>query len=798
PGDPDHVVPVAETFHEQTDEELTEKEAKQMEADDHAIQTILIGLPEDIYDAVDSCETAQEIWLRVQQMMKGFDIGIQEKKAKMESTCYHCSQTKYLHEVDYTQLYDFLKCNQVEVTYIQQPLPNNNYNPQPSFNQNYMQQPMINLDDISDLTTVMSMLLVLIAKSFKLKYSTPTNNNQRISSNPRNRQITQPGMNMGQDRQMQMVGVQNPSVQNVRNPNGLIVIPGIANPNANQNRNGNANCILMANLYQASTSGTQTDKAHVYDSDGSAEFLKEAAKFVQDFRSLANEADESLAKHKALEFVIECLLRAILQAQLGDLKGKSKDTPCVSDTLDPLSRKLENENVKLEFQVLNYANENVHLKTTHKNLFDSINVTRTQTKSTIDSLQDKLHNTIYENGKLRAQLFDKVSEQKDTTQGTSVNTKFTKQSILRKPPSSSKSKLYSVTQQRTNPITISQPSVIHKQNVNFDSNGLSSTGVDNTAKTRRPQPKSNTKNNKVPSTSKSSCIKNKEVEVEEHPRKLLLSKKKKHMSSECNNIKLAIRNDKSEVVCAMESIDNGLARFNTFITSLKALDEVLDELIDNLKVHEVVMEKDFEIYRAKKERVKSIALKAKKESSDDETLTSRSDDEEYDMAIRNFKKFFRRKESNDLTSLSLDELIGNLKVYKVIIKKDSEMVKGKREQNRSLALKAKKESNDEDSLTSNSEDEEYAMAVRDFKFFFKRRGRFVRQSHDERKSSQRNKEDKNGKSKRKYFKCGDLNHLIGECPKLSRNYNQRAFVGGSWSDSDEDEEEKTKDEKSYG
>ncbi|GJU03836.1 ribonuclease H-like domain-containing protein [Tanacetum coccineum] len=95
------------------------------------------------------------------------------------------------------------------------------------------------------------------------------------------------------------------------------------------------------------------------------------------------------------------------------------------------------------------------------------------------------------------------------------------------------------------------------------------------------------------------------------------------------------------------------------------------------------------------------------------------------------------EEIKDLTSLSLDELIGNLKVYEVIIMKDSEMVKGKREQNRSLALKAKKESSD---------------------------GR-------------------------------NPNHLIGECPKLSRNYNQRAFVGGSWSDSDEDEEEKTKDEK---
>nr|GEU84347.1 hypothetical protein [Tanacetum cinerariifolium] len=41
-----------------TDDELTKKELKQIEADDQAIQTILLGLPEDIYAAVDSCETA--------------------------------------------------------------------------------------------------------------------------------------------------------------------------------------------------------------------------------------------------------------------------------------------------------------------------------------------------------------------------------------------------------------------------------------------------------------------------------------------------------------------------------------------------------------------------------------------------------------------------------------------------------------------------------------------------------------------------------------------------------------------
>nr|GEW24564.1 hypothetical protein [Tanacetum cinerariifolium] len=62
-----------------------------------------------------------------------------------------------------------------------------------------------------------------------------------------------------------------------------------------------------------------------------------------------------------------------------------------------------------------------------------------------------------------------------------------------------------------------------------------------------------------------------------------------------------------------------------------------------------------------------------------------------------------------------------MKVYEVIIKKDSEIIKGKREQNRSLALNAKKESSDEEISTSDSEDEDYTMVVGDFKKYFKRR-----------------------------------------------------------------------------
>ncbi|GJX11360.1 hypothetical protein Tco_0201219 [Tanacetum coccineum] len=145
-----------------------------------------------------------------------------------------------------------------------------------------------------------------------------------------------------------------------------------------------------------------------------------------------------------------------------------------------------------------------------------------------------------------------------------------------------------------------------------------------------------------------------------------------------NKIDLLVQQYEQFTILEEESIDSGFARFNTIITSLKALDEgfssknyvrkflralhpkwrakvtaieeskdlsslALDELIENLKVHEVVMEKDFKIYKGKKERIKSIALKAKKESSDDETSTSGSDDEEYAMVVRNFKKFFRRK-----------------------------------------------------------------------------------------------------------------------------------------------------------
>ncbi|GJW69386.1 zf-CCHC domain-containing protein [Tanacetum coccineum] len=217
-----------------------------------------------------------------------------------------------------------------------------------------------------------------------------------------------------------------------------------------------------------------------------------------------------------------------------------------------------------------------------------------------------------------------------------------------------------------------------------------------------------------------------------------------------NKIDLLVQQYEQFVISEDGYIDSAFARFNTIITSLKALDEGYSS----------------KNYVRKFLRALHPNWRAKV------------------AAI---------EESKDLTSLSLDELIGNLKVHEMIIKKDSEIVKAKGER-RSLALKAKKESSDEECSTSRSEDEEYAMAVRDFKKFFKRRGRFVRQPRNGKKTFQRSRDDKNGKSDRKCFRCGDPNHLIGECPKPPKDKNQRAFIGGSWSDNSEEDDEKAKDE----
>ncbi|GJW42159.1 hypothetical protein Tco_0070958 [Tanacetum coccineum] len=179
-----------------------------------------------------------------------------------------------------------------------------------------------------------------------------------------------------------------------------------------------------------------------------------------------------------------------------------------------------------------------------------------------------------------------------------------------------------------------------------------------------------------------------------------------------NKIDLLVQQYEQFTILEEESIDSGFARFNTIITSLKALDEcllartMLGSFLGDLHP---------------KWRAMVMAI----------------------------------KESKNLSSLALDELIGNLKVHEVVMVKDSEIYRGKKERVKSIALKAKKESSDDETSTSGSDDEEYAMAVKNFK------------------------------------KCGDPNHLIGNCPKPPRNKDQKAFIRGSWSDSENDVEDIT-------
>ncbi|GKA65547.1 hypothetical protein Tco_0765254 [Tanacetum coccineum] len=218
-----------------------------------------------------------------------------------------------------------------------------------------------------------------------------------------------------------------------------------------------------------------------------------------------------------------------------------------------------------------------------------------------------------------------------------------------------------------------------------------------------------------------------------------------------NKIDLLVQQYEQFTIPEEESIDNAFAKFNTIITSLKALDEGFSSKNCVRKFLRALHPK----WRAK---VTAI------------------------------------EESKNLTTLPLDELIGNLKVYEEVIKKDFKMVKGMKEQSRSLAVKVKKEVSDEDSSSFDSEEEEYAMAVKEFKKFFKRRERFVRQPRGDSKTFQRSRNDGYGKSERKCFRCGDPNQLIGECLKPPKNNDQRAFIGGAWSDNREDEMEKTKDE----
>nr|GEY21597.1 ribonuclease H-like domain-containing protein [Tanacetum cinerariifolium] len=626
------------------------------------VTTILLGLSEDIYADVDSCETTQKIWLRVQQMMKGSDIGIQEKKAKLFNEWERFTSNEgesiesYYHH--FLKLTNDLKRNKHFPEKIASNL--NTHQDQSTLNQNYLQQPTPNPEDITDPTTAMNMALVLMAKAFKLYYSTPTNNNERILSNPRNRQIAQPGQNARNltgyndviGNQVIQNVVQNPRVQNIRNQNGLIGVQGNQNQIGNGNlvaaraegnaagQNGNqircyncrgvghyaknctvrprrrdaayfqtqllitqkeeagiqlqaeeydlmavaadideikevnANCILMANLQQTSTLSTQTDSAPIYDSEGSAEVHENFDEncddneifnmFTQEeqytellepnpeSRQVPHNDNNVISEDTSVEQGGE-----IVYDQKDNTQDSSKNTKFAKQPNVEILPKIGETNALSKPVTSNFVSKPPVSK--------GVNNDKVIAPGMFRISPDKVSR---EAKKVPNTLFKKVSDQKDNTQDTSKNTKFAKQPIaeilskigetnaLSKPVTSNSvsreaKKMPNIVSARskTKLITVSQPSVITKKGMDSNSNGLSSTGLDNT-KTRRPQPRRNTKNDRVPSASKSSRSMNKDVKVEEHHRNLLLSKKNKHMSSACNNSKIDSQDVKSKVVCA--------------------------------------------------------------------------------------------------------------------------------------------------------------------------------------------------------------------------------------------------------
>nr|GEZ77048.1 hypothetical protein [Tanacetum cinerariifolium] len=88
-------------------------------------------------------------------------------------------------------------------------------------------------------------------------------------------------------------------------------------------------------------------------------FLKEAAKFVGDFKSLANEADASLAKHKALELEIERLLRAVVSQDIMYVVQKESvvDTSDLQTELERTKERFKNCIIKKESEYAKLSND---------------------------------------------------------------------------------------------------------------------------------------------------------------------------------------------------------------------------------------------------------------------------------------------------------------------------------------------------------------------------------------------------------------------------------------------------------
>ncbi|GJW44253.1 putative reverse transcriptase domain-containing protein [Tanacetum coccineum] len=156
------------------------------------------------------------------------------------------------------------------------------------------------------------------------------------------------------------------------------------------------------------------------------------------------------------------------------------------------------------------------------------------------------------------------------------------------------------------------------------------------------------------------------------------------------------------------------------------------------------------------------------------------------------------EEAKDLATLPLDELIGNLKVYEMILASDGVASKPIKEKFMPIALKANvtrgqtsndnvcQDRSDED---EDEEEEEFNSIVRNLWKLFKKGNRFERENRFgnsgdkfDRGRGGRSKGVGSSRRERRCYGCGSKNHFVDDCLRAKV---KKAFIGGAWSDSDD-------------
>ncbi|GJV01099.1 hypothetical protein Tco_1334668 [Tanacetum coccineum] len=192
---------------------MTTTNKSQYIADVKVMNYLLQAIPNDIYNSVDACKNAKEMWERIKRLMFGSDVTSHVRHSRlmdefnnvnqhqvsqlfatrMEQICYHASKAKKAAK-NHDPLALLLHSN----ASLSQSHANSSYSPQPyyvthpssavDYEDEY--QGELQGDSQNDkLTTAM----MLLARAITQKFSTPTNNRLRTSSNTRDQAVVQDG-----------------------------------------------------------------------------------------------------------------------------------------------------------------------------------------------------------------------------------------------------------------------------------------------------------------------------------------------------------------------------------------------------------------------------------------------------------------------------------------------------------------------------------------------------------------------------------------------------------------------------